>query len=293
MEENLKINFFKKIWYSIAKPSRYEDLRNLGVANAIKYIFLIIAILALILAILATIIQLNIVKEAISYLDEKLPEIKFKDNSLTLENEEAVILDDNKIIDYYKSIIVINPLIEKQEAINQYKDLATEKNNVMIFLNKEFVLISNQYKQENQSEEGLLSKKYEEVSSKIITDMNYEYGKKDVIEYLRKRSSFSYYIAQYFVQYYLSVTLLYLMYILLISAGIWLVTKLSKFKWKYKESLINTIYASTLSLLVHIIYMIISYFTKFHISFIDIICIGIIFIYLYILIWKQKKVKYS
>ena len=39
MEENIKINFFKKIWYSIAKPSKYEDLKKQGVGKAIKYFF--------------------------------------------------------------------------------------------------------------------------------------------------------------------------------------------------------------------------------------------------------------
>ena len=82
MEENVKINFLKKIWYSIARPSKYEDLRKNGLGKAIKYIFLIIILCALIIAIISSVIQQNIVKDAISYLNEKLPEIKIKDNTL-------------------------------------------------------------------------------------------------------------------------------------------------------------------------------------------------------------------
>lgn len=287
MEENVKINFFKKIWYSITKPSKYEDLRRLGLGKAIKYIFSIIAIVALILAIISSVIQQNILKEAISYLEEKLPEIKFKDNTLTLENEEDIVINDNKVIDYFRNVIVINPLIEKQEAINQYKTLATEKNNVLIFLNKEYLVISNKYNSERQ--EGIDSKKYEEVSSKYIKDMNYEYGKKDIINYLKRSTSYTYYIAQYFVVYFIMITFLYLIYILLISLSLRLVTKLSKIKWTYKESLINTIYASTLSLIIYATYMIIGYFINFKISFIDVINIVIIYIYLYIILYKNRK----
>lgn len=289
MEENIKINFFKKIWYSIAKPSKYEEFRKQGVGKAVKYFFSIVCILALIVAIIATFIQLGVVKEAINYLDEKLPEIKFKENILSLENEEATILDDEKIIEYFRNVIVINPLLGKQEAIDQYKDLATDKNNVIVFLNDEYVLISNKYTPENENEEGIVSQKYTEISSNFIKDLSYEYGKKDVIEYLKQRTSFTYYIAQYFVVYFGMITLLYVIYISLTSVALWLVTKISKNKWNYKESLMNTIYASTLSMFIYVAYMIIGYFTKLRISFMDIISIALIFVYLYLILWKQKK----
>ena len=289
MEENIKINFFKKIWYSIAKPSKYEDLRKQGVGKAVKYFFSIVCILALIVAIIATFLQLDVVKNAINYLDEKLPEIKFKENVLTLENEEATILDDEKIIEYFRNAIIINPLLEKQEAIDQYKDLATDKNNVIVFLKDEYVLISNKYNAENESEDGIAEQKYSEISSNFIKDTNYEYGKKDVLEYLKQRTSFTYYIAQYFVVYFGMITILYVIYIALTSVALWLVTKILKNKWNFKESLMNTIYASSLSMIVYVAYMIISYFTKFRISFMDIISIVLIFVYLYLILWKQKK----
>ena len=144
----------------------------------ILYIFRFITILVFILSIIIGVSHLNETKDVISYLDLNLPEMKFKENVLTLEKEDEVILNDNLIIEHYNSIIVLNTSIEKQEAINQYKDLATEKNNVMIFLKKEIVLISYIYKQENDNEKGLMSQKYEDISSNFIKDKSYEYEKK-------------------------------------------------------------------------------------------------------------------
>ena len=95
MEEKMKINFFKKLWYSITKPSKYDELRKLGVGKAIKYIFSIISILALILAIITTFLKINEVFDAISYLEGKLPNFTFKDNKLELDNADASILDGN------------------------------------------------------------------------------------------------------------------------------------------------------------------------------------------------------
>lgn len=289
MEDNLKINFFKKLWYSIARPSKFEILRELGIGKAIKYIISLISILAMVLAIIASFLQIKVVNNAIAYLDEKIPEFKFKDNKLTLENADATILDDEKIISYLGNKIVINTSMKKENAIDQYRDLATEKNKVLIFLNEEYILISNKYNPESKNDEGIENKKYLEIAPKYIKDTSYEYSKKDVIEYLKKRTTYTYYIAQYFVIYFGSIIILYGIYIILISLSLWLVTKILKVKWALKESIINTIYASSLSMIVYVLYMIISYFTRFRIAIIDILIIFLIFIYLYLLVWKQKK----
>ena len=289
MEDKLKINFFKKLWYSIARPSKYEKLRNLGIGKAIQYFFSLISILAIVLAIIAAFLQIKVVNNAIAYLDEKIPEFKFKDNKLTLENEDATILDDERITSYLGNKIVINTLIKKEDAINQYKDLTTENNKVLIFLNEEYILISNKYNPESENNEGIENKKYSEVSSKFITDTSYEYSKKDLIEYLKERTTYTYYIAQFFVIYFGFITFRYFIYIVLIAASLWLVTKLSKSKWTLGEAIMNTIYASTLSMVVYVLYLIISYFTGLIIPIVDIISIFFIFIYQYLLVWRQKK----
>ena len=289
MESNLNINFFGKIWNAIAKPGKYEDLRKLGLKKSITYIFSLVGIFALILAIIATLLQINIVNDAISYLDEKLPEFKFKDNKLSLDNSDATILDDEKIIGYIGNKIVVNPMVTKDKAIDLYKDLATEKNKVLIFLNEEYILISNEYNPNSEQNDGIEEKNYTDISSKYISDTTYEYTKKDIIEYLRERTSYTYYLAQYFIIYFGMIVFLYGIYIIIISFSLWLITKLSKFKWNLKDSIMNTIYASTLSMFVYVLYMIISYFTKYKIPYMDACCIFLIFIYLYLLVIKQKK----
>ena len=87
------------------------------------------------------------------------------------------------------------------------------------------------------------------------------------------------------------ITFIYFVYIILISAGIWLATKLAKFKWTFKDSLMNTIYAATLSEIIYVTYMIVSYYAKFSISFMDVISLLLIFVYMFILLWKDKNKK--
>ncbi len=291
MEENLRISFLKKIWYSIARPSKYEELKKLGLGKAIKYVFSIISILTLIVAIISTFIQINIANDTIAYLENNLPNFTFKDNKLTLEDNKVIILDDERLLSFLGNKIVINTLIKKEQAIDQYKDLVSEKNNVLVFLNEEYVLITYNYNIENNNEEGIDTKKYSEISSKYINSTNYEYTKKDVVEYLKMKTTYTYYLTKNFIVYSGTIILLYFLYIIIIASIIFLIAKISILKWTYNESIINTIYASTLSIIIYNLYIVQNIFTKFRISLIDMINICLIFIYLYFLIRKQKKYK--
>ncbi len=284
-----KINFLKKMWYSIARPSRYEDMREQGVWKSIKYFLAVLAILAIIVSIFSTIIQVNVVKDAISYLEKKLPEMEFKDNTLSLKSEDATILDENEFKDYFGSIVVINPLIENNQAKTEYYNLATESNNVVVFLSNEYIVINNKYNPESESEEGIEVHKYADESSKYIEDNAATYTKEHVISYLRSKTPYTYYLSHHFVIYFALIGIVFIFIIALISLSLWLVTKLSKMKWGFKKSLMNTIYGSTLSMIIYVAYMIIRYFTNFSISFIDVICVMIIYIYIFILLYKEKN----
>ena len=288
MEDNIKkINFFKKVWYSITKINKYEEMRKEGVGKSIKYILTLTFCLAIILAIFATILQISISNKAISYLNEKLPQMKFKDNVLSIEGEDAVILNEDEFKEYFKNAVVINPLLEKQEAIDQYKDLATENSNVLVFLSDKYIVISNKYNPDSENEEGIITYNYSEISDKYIKDKSIEYTKTNLIEYIKNHSSATYYFGQFVIVYLVMITFIYFIYIILISAGMWIATKLAKFKWSFKDSLMNTIYAATLSEIIYVAYMIISYYAKFSISFMDII--SLVFIYLFILLYNCKK----
>lgn len=290
LNKTSKIKFFKKVWYSIAKPSKYEEMREDGIGSAIKYFLLVLAILSIIISIVLTIIQVNIVKDDISYLEKKLPEMSFKDNTLSLESEEATILDEDVFKQQFGRIVVINPLLNEEQAIKEYQDLAKDYSTV-VFLSNEYIVIKNNYNPENENKEGIEVHKYSDESSKYIKDNSATYTKEHVIAYLSSQTPYTYYLSYFFVGEFLSIGLVFIFIILLVTLSLWLVTKLSKMKWGFKKSLMNTIYSSTLSMIVYVAYMIILYLTKFSISFIDVITVMLIFIYIFILLLKEKNAK--
>ena len=174
-KQTKKINFFKKIWYSIAKPSKYEEMRELGMGKSILYFFGVVSFLCVFIGIIATILQTSLIEKNI-----EIPQI----------NASPVV-----------------------------------------------------------------------------------------------------YFIIYFLAYFIIITMVYAIYIIIISLYMWGMTRIIRQYWDFKKSLMNTIYASTLSVIVNVAYMIISYFTHIVISYFDAISVIFIFIYILILVNKEKKLR--
>ena len=301
-ENDRKIPFFKKFWYSIGKVNKYEELRKEGLGACIKYFLELLTILAFVLAIFYSIIQAKMSNEVIQYLNDNLPEITFKNNQLTIENGDATILDDEDVTEKLGSVIVINPLIDENEAVKNYGDLATDKHNCMVFLSEEYIIITSKYNPEDLADdtdlsnvEGITISKYSDISSKYISDTDTEYHKETLIASLQNSNLYSYYIAENFVIYFVRLFIEYFIYIILISILIWLVVKViskkKNIKWTLKDTFINVIYASTLSIAFFVIYFMVNYFLKFSSFSYEIICILLIFVYVYILLLIDKNKK--
>ena len=287
----MKINFFKKIWYSIAKVGKYKDMKEEGLFSSIRYIIGIFALSAIMLAIVATIIQSNLINRIIDYMDQKLPEMTFKENKLSMEGEEDIILNDTIFKSAFNNIVIINPMLEEQEAINQYYNLAEEKYNAVVFLSDKYIVITTKYSPASDVGDGIEIHHYTDESSKYISDETKEYKKSDLISYFKGNKPWVMYIGQYFIIYLVSFTIIYSLYIIFIALTMWVTIKILKIKWEFKEAIMNTIYGSTLSIFSYTIYIIIGYFANFTIPFVDVIRILLIFIYLYIILIIEKRDK--
>lgn len=58
--KNKNINFLKKLMYSIAKISKYDEMSKEGLKNAIKYFFCLITLMAVTLSVVSSYIQLQL-----------------------------------------------------------------------------------------------------------------------------------------------------------------------------------------------------------------------------------------
>ena len=92
-----KINFFKKIYFSICKIKKYGELSKEGVKKSIYYIMDLILICSIIYA---SILTLQIKKNTNGlqeYLEQNFPNLTYQDNTLTSEADGRVVLDDKLV----------------------------------------------------------------------------------------------------------------------------------------------------------------------------------------------------
>ena len=130
--ENGKKGFFKKIWYSIDKIEKYPELSAEGFKSAIKYLAILIVILAFASA-GSTVYRTSLnIKKIAKYIDEKIPEITYSDSTLKVNSEE-IIIDENESF----GKIIIDTNTDDEQQINQYvNDVSNEENAVIVLKNK-------------------------------------------------------------------------------------------------------------------------------------------------------------
>ena len=130
-KNEMKKGFFKKVWYSVDKIDKYSELSAEGIKSAIKYLAILMLIIGLISS-AATIYKTNLkVEEIAKYIDEKAPELTYKDGTLTVDSLDT-ITDENE--NFGKVIIDTNT--DDEQKINQYVNDANEENAVIILKNK-------------------------------------------------------------------------------------------------------------------------------------------------------------
>ena len=206
MENQIKINFFKKIWWSITNVNKYDEMAKLGFKKAIKYFVGIIAILALILSIVGTYIQSKSMNELIQYFQDNIPEFKLtkKDNdyNLDLEKDETVILDVEIFTKAFKNIVVMNETLNEEDAVKEYSKLANNEKKCLIFLKDKCILVT-------QNEGEVTKYKYTDLLNQYTGSNNDEYNKTSVLNYFGNISYMNY-IMLYFINYFVMILIVFI-----------------------------------------------------------------------------------
>lgn len=292
-----KIGFPKTLWWSIAKPSKYDEIIKIGLKKAIKYFFALIAIMALVLSLAGTYIQSAEMQKIAGYVQENVPEFKIENTAkegeeakykLKLENDEAIILDNQDFVNAFKSIFVVNINIKEKEAIKEYYKLSTDNNICTVLLKDKCIMISNKYDPENETkEEGIIKYTYSEVLNKIGPDFT-EFKKTDLVQ-IFNTTSYTYYIVGCFAYYFMVLLVIFALYVLVLAIIAMIIAKAFKKDIKIKRRFSLVIYSLTLPIILYNIYLIINYFAKLNIDHINLINMIISTIYIILYFYKNNK----
>lgn len=275
--KELKKGFFKKVWYSIDKIEKYAELSAEGLKSALKYLAILILVIGVIAA-ASTIYKTSLVVNKISqYIDQKVPNLTYSENTLKVENSEAII-DENE--EFGKIIIDTNT--DDEQQINKYvSDVKDEENAVIIIKNKLILKTSGVSESANYNYEDLFGQMG-------ITEFN----KQQLIDYLTGSTMFKYY-SNLFLTLFIYAFAVYLIntlfYIIIISMVGFLATMILKLKIRFVAVFNMAVYSITLPTILNIIYIIVNTFYKYAISYFDVMYVMISTIYILAAIFMLKS----
>lgn len=236
-QEKINKGFFKKIWYSINKIEKYPELSAEGLGRAIIYLMTLVLIIGAISS-FATVYRTSLkVKEVAKYIDEKIPELTYKEDTLQVGAEEAII-DENE--NFGK--IIVDTKTDDEQQINQYIEETSDEENAVIILKNKLML-------KQSGTNGTTDYNYKDLFGQMgITEFN----KQSLLDYLNGNGIMNLYFSLFaslliysFVIYLINL----LFYIIIISIFGYLATMILKLKIRYVAIFNMAIYAITLLLL--------------------------------------------
>lgn len=273
---DIKKGFFKKVKTSIFNVEKYPELATEGVPRALSYFIKLVLILAIVICAGMTYQIQNMIKQGIEYLKNDFPEFSYQNGALDIKSENPITIDEKTV-----GKIIIDTKTEDREKINQYTNQITEKGGGILILKDELII-------KNSAIMGTATYEY----NKILEQMGLtRFEKQDVINYAQGSQMISIY-ATIFITLLMYAFIIYFLntiaYVLLISTFGYLASLFAKVRMRYAAIFNMSIYASTLSILLNCIYLIINTFVNFNIEYFDVMYISVAVIYLFAAIFIIK-----
>lgn len=281
--QKLKTNFLDKVKYSIFKIEKYPDMATEGVKRAIKYVAVLVSVLAIILCVGILYQAHKTLKDGIYYIQNEFPEFSYKDEILNVEtDEDAIVTEGNSLI----GKAIIDTKTENEQTINQYINSLTNSSEGIIILKSKVIV-------KKSGVAGTQEYSYKDVLKQFNID---EFTKQDVINYANSSKMISLYASVFFTVFIYAFILYLLITVvkaLLLSFFGYITTLLARIKIRYTAIFNMSVYALTLPIILNILYVEVNIFTTFYMEYFQVMYVAVAAIYLVaaILILKTEFIK--
>lgn len=279
IEENneTKKGFLKKVWYSIDKIEKYAELSAEGFARTIKYLSILVLMIAIISSLVSTYRTSVEIKNVAQYINEKVPELTYNEGTLKVNSEETIVDESS---DFGKVIIDTNT--DNEEQINQYINEVNQDGNGIIIL-KDKLLIKR------EGVEGTIKYEYKELLSEVEVT---EFTKQELVSYLTSSNMMPLYLNLIFALFVYAFAIYFintLWYIATIALVGYVVTLILRLKIRFVAVFNMAVYAITLPTLLNMLYIIINAFYSYTINYFDIMYMLVAVIYMMAAIFILKS----
>ena len=270
------MGFFKKVKYSIFNIEKYPEMATEGIGNTLSYIAKLVMILAVVLSVWTLYQTYQMINEGTSYLENEFPDFSYSDGTLTVDSEEAIIIENEQF-----GKIIVDTNTDSEETINQYLNQINEYGAGALILKNRAVL-------KNITMIGEVSYNYQESFNSINLT---EFSKQDVVNYVQNGEINSLYFSVFislliysFAMYFINT----LWYAIIIGIVGYFTMWMLKMKMRFVAVFNMAIYALTLSTILNILYLIINMLFNFTIGYFSIMYITVATIYLLAAIFILK-----
>lgn len=265
MEKEIKLSFLKRLKMSIFDFDKYHIIAGEGLGRAMMYLVKLILLFSLIISLSSTFKYSQIINEAIGYVKNNVPNFYFKNNSLTVESEEDVIIENHEYTDF--KIILSN-----SETYNE--DILRDFDGISVALVKNKVL----FKQANST--SIITQSYEEISNAY--DIN-QINKEFIVNSFNGQNAY-YMLANIFAVVFVATFLTYFMTAILDTIALsllgFIVSRIIRLPLKYGSIYSISVSSITLSVIINLIYMIVNLFTGFVIPYFQVMYTLVSYVYL-------------
>ena len=270
------MGFFKKVKYSIFNIEKYPEMATEGIGNTLSYIAKLVMILAVVLSLWTLYQTYQMINEGTSYLENEFPDFSYSDGTLTVDSEEAIIIENEQF-----GKIIVDTNTDSEETINQYLNQINEYGTGALILKNRAVL-------KNITMIGEVSYNYQESFNSINLT---EFSKQDVVNYVQNGEINSLYFSLFISLFIYSFAMYFintLWYAIIIGIVGYFTMWMLKMKMRFVAVFNMAIYALTLSTILNILYLIINMLFNFTIEYFSIMYVTVATIYLIAAIFILK-----
>ena len=278
-----KMNFFKRLWYSISKIEKYPDMAAEGFKRALGYLVKIVMLLTLVIS-AGMIYQTHIlIQKGVNYLKDEIPEFTYKDGVLSVASETELKINKEK---FPIGEVIVDTNTEDEQKVNQYINELTENGEGVVVLKDKLIV-------KNSSVVGTINYSYKDTFEQMgITEFN----KQDVIDYTNGSGMIKLYASLFltiFVYSFIMYFLTTISNVVLLSIFGFITTLIAKIRMRYVAIFNMSVYAITLSVILNMIYIGVNVFVPFSMEYFQVMYVAVAAIYLVaaILILKSDFIK--
>lgn len=275
-EKTNKMNFFKRVYFSICEVKKYGELSKEGIKKSSYYVMDLILICSLIYASILTFQMKRNSNGLQEYLEQNFPNLTYKQNKLTSEAEERIVLDDKLVKANFGGQLIIDTVVDNGTLINEYKN--TGESSILLTANK-YITINSQGEIKEYNYDQIINEEQEQT---II-------GKEYFVN-MFSGISYSYYFFGYFVGSSIGTSILILLYNLLISVVTFVFCKMKKIKVKFSEIYSMGLYAHTIAVFGYFIMVVLPTAVAVYVQLLTLLIPIVYLIYaVYINKWKMEN----